>query len=59
MLRDLRRRGVMDFERLRKIVINRVGQDADVSFLSALSFLYVLGRVDYHLHNDTIEYRTD
>jgi hypothetical protein len=59
MLRDLRRRGVMDFERVRKNVINRIGPDADVSFLSALSFLYLIGRVDYHLQNDTLEYRTD
>jgi hypothetical protein len=59
MLRELRRRGVMEFERLRRVVINRVGADADMSFLPALSFLHLIGRVDYHLQNDTVEYRTE
>jgi hypothetical protein len=58
MLRELRRRGVVGFERLRGVVIRRVGQDGDLSFMPALSFLYLLGRVEYHIKNDTIEYRS-
>jgi len=58
MLRELSRRGVMEFEKLRGLVIRRVGIDGDLSFMSALSVLYLLGRIEYHLKNDTIEYRS-
>jgi len=58
MLRELNRRGVVEFEKLRGVVIKRVGADGDLSFLPALSFLYLLGRVEYHIKNDTIEFRT-
>jgi hypothetical protein len=59
LLRELRRRGSVEFEKLRDVVIRRVGRDGDLSFLPALSFLFLLGRVEYHLKNDTIEYRPD
>lgn len=58
MLRELSRRGVIELEKLRGVIIRRVGADGDLSFMPALSFLYLLGRVEYHLKNDTIEYRT-
>ena len=49
----------MEFERLRGIVIRRVGSDGDVTFLPALSFLYLLGKIKYHAKNDVIEYRAN
>jgi hypothetical protein len=58
MLRELHRRGAVEFEKLRGVVIRRVGADGDLSFMSALGFLYLLGRVEYHTKNDTIEYRS-
>ena len=58
MLRALRSRGIMEFEGLRGVVKRRVGDNGELSFMPALSFLYVLGRVEYHSHNDTIELRT-
>jgi|SRR5580658_74258 hypothetical protein len=54
---DRRSRGVVELEKLRRVVIKRVGADGDLSFMPALSFLYLLGRLEYHLKNDTIEYR--
>ncbi|MGJ5121714.1 ABC-three component system middle component 8 [Bradyrhizobium oligotrophicum] len=57
MLRELQKRGVIEFERLRGIVIRRVGSDGDVTFLPALSFLYLLGKIEYHEKNDVVEYR--
>jgi len=59
MLRELNKRGVMDLERLRGIVLRRAGIDAELAFLPALSFLFLVGRVEYHLQNDTVEYRAD
>jgi hypothetical protein len=58
MLRELSRRGVIEFEKLRGIVIRRVGADGDLSFMPALGFLFLLGKVEYHIKNDTIEYRS-
>ena len=59
MLRTLKRPGVMEFERLRGVVLRRVGDAGEMSFMPALSFLFLLGRIDYHGQNDTIEYRSD
>jgi hypothetical protein len=58
MLRTLKRPGVMEFERLRGVILKRVGEAGEVSFMPALNFLFMLGRVDYHVQNDTIEYRS-
>jgi hypothetical protein len=57
MLRELSKRGVLEFERLRQIVQRRVGADGDEQFLPALNFLFLLGKVVYHVQNDTLEYR--
>lgn len=57
ILRELGRKGVVEFEKLRALVLRRVGPDGDVMFLPALSFLFLVGKVEYHLKNDTIEYR--
>ncbi|APO56170.1 hypothetical protein ACVIW2_007206 [Bradyrhizobium huanghuaihaiense] len=59
MLRELKKRGVMEFERLRGIVIRRVGGDGEITFLPALSFLYLMGKIEYHAKNDVIEYRAN
>jgi hypothetical protein len=57
MLRELDKRGVVEFERMRGLIVRRAGADAEMAFLPALNFLFLLGRIDYHLKNDTIEYR--
>jgi hypothetical protein len=57
MLKELRRRGVVEFERLRRYIIRRAGTDGEVVFMSALNLLFLLDRLDYHLKNDTLEYK--
>jgi hypothetical protein len=59
MLRELSKRGVMEFERLRGVVIRRVGTDGEITFLPALSFLFLLGKIEYHSKNDVIEYKSN
>lgn len=59
MLRELQRRGVVEFEKLRTTIIKRVGADGDLAFLAALDLLFLLGRAEYHLKNDTLEYKAD
>lgn len=59
MLREMQRRGVCEFEKLRRIILKRVGPDGEIAFLPALDLMFLLGRVDYHLKNDTLEYRAE
>ena len=59
ILRELTKRRVIELERMRGIIIRRTGQDGELSFLPALSFLFLLGRLEYHLQNDSLEYKAD
>ena len=59
MLREIQKRGIVDFEKLRGLILRRVGPDGELAFLPALDLLYLLGKADFHLKNDTIEYRVD
>jgi hypothetical protein len=42
---------------MRTVVIRRVGPDGELSFLPALNFLFLVGKVEYHLQNDTLEFK--
>ncbi len=56
MLGELRRRSVVELEKIRAYVVRRAGEDAELAFLPALNFLFLLGKVAYHTKNDTVEY---
>lgn len=56
MLRELHRRGVVEMTALKQRVLKRIGANGEIMFLPALSFLFLLGRVEYHIQNDTLEY---
>ncbi|WP_440659056.1 ABC-three component system middle component 8 [Ensifer adhaerens] len=57
VLKELQKRGVCEFEKLRGVVIRRVGANGELSFLPALDLLFLLGKAEYHLKNDTLEYK--
>jgi len=59
MLKELHKRGVIEMMTLKQKVIRRVGSNGELMFLPALNFLYLLGKVEYHVQNDTLEYRAD
>lgn len=59
VLKELQKRGVCEFEKLRGFVIRRVGPDGELSFLPALDLLFLLGKAEYHIKNDTLEYKAD
>jgi hypothetical protein len=59
MLKELNKRGVIGFEQLRGIVNKKVGPNGDLIFIPALDFLFLLGKVEYHVRNDMIEYKAD
>lgn len=58
ILAELRRRRFMEYASVMKHVRKRIGDDGDAVVAPALSFLFVLGRIEYHAKNDTFEYRT-
>jgi len=46
----------MQHDALVRFVKTKVGDDADVVVAPALNFLYLLGRIEYHVKSDTFEY---
>lgn len=55
-LKELSKRGVIDFDTLRSRVCRKVGSDVDLVFVNALNLLFLLGKIEYHVKNDSIEY---
>ncbi|MFN0130723.1 MAG: ABC-three component system middle component 8 [Verrucomicrobiales bacterium] len=55
LLARLQRERICRFADLRTSLAG-LGDDAEVVFLPALHFLYLLGRVDYHPQTDSLEY---
>ena len=56
ILRELRKARLLKFADLQAKVVRFGGNDAVVVILPALSLLYLLGKVEYHSKNDSIEY---
>lgn len=56
LLRKLREQRLLDYDSLSAHASKRLGLDAEALFLPALSFLYLLGLVEYHPTTDSIEY---
>jgi len=48
----------MEHSSVMKHVGKRIGDDGDSVVAPALSFLFLLGRIDYHAKNDSFEYRS-
>jgi hypothetical protein len=59
MLRELSKMGVVEFVRLRQFVLRRAGPNGERACLPALNFLFLMGKAEYHLKNDTIEFKLD
>lgn len=57
ILSELQRRRVIPYDDVMRLVKRRIGDDGDVVVAPALSFLFLLGRVEYHARNDVFEYR--
>ena len=56
MLRELRKARLLRFSDLQAKVVRFGGDEAAIVILPALSLLYLLGKVEYHPKNDSIEY---
>jgi hypothetical protein len=57
VLTELRRRRMMEYDAVIRHIKRRVGDDGEAIVAPALSFLFLLGRLDYHSKNDSFEYR--
>ncbi len=57
VLADLKRHRMMQYDAVVRLIKRRTGDDGDSVVAPALSFLFLLGRIDYHAMNDTFEYR--
>ena len=57
VLIELRRRRIMEYDAVIRHVKRRIGDDGEAVVAPAISFLFLLGRLDYHSKNDTFEYR--
>lgn len=45
----------MEYNQLKGNVCSSVGNDAEINFDLALSFLFLVGKVEYHQNNDIVE----
>lgn len=57
ILAELRRRRVVPYDTLVRLVQKRSGDGSDAVVAPALSVLFLIGRIEYHPKNDTFEYR--
>lgn len=56
ILKESSKHRIIEFETMRRTLVKRYGSDAELTFIPALSFLYTLGKIEYHIKNDTLEY---
>jgi len=57
ILKYVERHRTVTYQDLYERMHNRYGETIRPLFLPALSFLYLLGRIEYHTKNDAFEYR--
>jgi hypothetical protein len=56
VLAELRRHRMMSYDAVMRLIKRRTGDEGDSVTAPALSFLYLLGRIEYHPKNDMFEY---
>jgi hypothetical protein len=57
VLRALRRRRVISYDDLKRLVAKKSGSDTEVLFTPAVALLYLLGLLEYQATADAFEYR--
>jgi hypothetical protein len=58
VLAELRRHRMMRYDAVVRLIKRRTGDDSDSVVAPALSFLFLLGKIEYHAKNDVFEYIT-
>ncbi len=57
ILRELKKRRTMHHDDVVNLVKRRTGDAADIVVGPAINFLYLVGRMEYHVKTDSFEYR--
>lgn len=57
VLVELRRRRMMEYDAVIRHIKRRIGDDGEAVVAPALSFLFLVGKIEYHSKNDSFEYR--
>ena len=56
VLAELRRRRVIEYDSVVRLIKRRANDDGDAIVAPALSLLFLLGRIEYHAKTDAFEY---
>ena len=54
IIKLLEKNKVMDYSEVLSYLIDKVGEDVKHVFITSLNFLYLLGKIEYHLSSDSI-----
>lgn len=55
ILKQFGKNSILGYGELFESIVSKVGEDVKHVFVPALDFLYLLGKIDYHLQTDSIE----
>ncbi len=55
ILKKINKNKIIKYDDLLKYLLDKEGENISFVFLNALSFLYMLGKIDYHIKTDSIE----
>lgn len=55
IIKLLEKNKIMDYSEVLSYLINKAGEDVKHVFITSLNFLYLLGKIEYHLSSDSIE----
>lgn len=56
IMKYLLKQRVTKFDDLKKLVISQIDDGGEFLFMPALSLLFLLGKIQYHIKTDSIEY---
>ena len=56
MVKLLKRNKVMEYSELLNYLSDKIGEDVKHVFIASLDFLYLIGKVEYYLISDSLEF---
>lgn len=59
ILKILNARKLVTYTELQNLILSEKGENVKRVFLPALSFLYLLGKLEYHKEKDVIEFKNE
>lgn len=56
MVKLLKKNNLVGYSELLNYLSDKIGEDIKYVFIPALDFLYLIGKIEYHLTSDSIEF---